>query len=351
MLLVVTRPLSKTSIMKYIADYTDSKNTHVVQHTEKQLLDGYSRTVVDVARNVSQSVVQVSVVKRSKDKKQRNTPPSGEAGGSGFLISTDGLIITNSHVAGNAEKIGVTLQDGQSFVPEVVGLDAYSDLAVLKVDGQGLKALGFGNSDELQAGQLAIAVGNPYGFNYTVTTGVISATGRTLRTDTGRMIDNVIQTDAALNPGNSGGPLLNSAGEVIGVNTAIIPVAQGLCFAISSNTAKYVVGKLILEGRVRRAFLGIAGQTVKLSDRIISYNKLINRSGVYVVEKENGKGVYNAELHGGDIIVGLNDKVINTVDDLHRMLDDKLIGKVIELDLLRDNKLETKQVIAGELPG
>lgn len=337
--------------MKFIADQIDKTNTHSIKKTEKQLLDAYSKTVVDVIRKVSSSVVQVSVTKKNKNNSKRITSQSGEVAGSGFIISTDGLIITNCHVASSAEKIRITLQEGQSFVPEVVGVDAYCDLAVLKVDGQGLKALTFGNSDDLQAGQLAIAVGNPYGFNYTVTTGVISALGRTLHTDRGRMIDNVIQTDAALNPGNSGGPLLNSSGEVIGVNTAIISSAQGLCFAISSNTAKYVIGKLILEGKVRRAFLGIAGQTVKLSERIVSYNRLKNRSGVYIVEMEKGKGVHNTELLTGDIIVGLDRNEVNTVDDLHRMLDDKLIGKVIDLDILRNNKLETKQVIAGELSG
>lgn len=335
--------------MKYIADYIDQTNPHSVNRDEKQLLDDYSRKVVDVARKASPSVVQVSVTKKSKNGSDSNLLPPGEAGGSGFIISTDGLIVTNNHVASNAEKIRVTLQEGQSYIPDIVGFDAYSDLAVLKVDGQGLKALFFGNSDKLQAGQMAIAVGNPFGFNYTVTAGVISALGRTIRTEQGRMIENVIQTDAALNPGNSGGPLLNSSGEVIGVNTAIISIAQGLCFAISANTAKYVIGKLILEGKVRRAFLGIAGQTVNLSERIISYNKLNNQSGVYVVEKNKDKDVYNSELHPGDIIVGLDNNMVNTVDDLHRILDDKFIGKVIELKVLRKNKLETKQVIAGEL--
>lgn len=335
--------------MKLITDYTDRKNTYSVPKHDKKLLDAYSTTVVEVADKVSSSIVQVSVVKKNNRSQNKRSAQPEQGGGSGFLISTDGLIITNHHVAGNAEKLKITLQDGQTFVPDIIGFDPYSDLAVLKIDGQGLRPLVFGDSDLLRAGQLAIAVGNPFGFNYTVTTGVVSALGRSLRSQTGRMIDNVIQTDAALNPGNSGGPLLNSAGEVVGVNTAIILTAQGLCFAISSNTARHVVGKIILEGRVRRSFLGIAGQNVKLSERIISYNRLKTRSGVFVIEKDRKEGIFNTELLQGDIIVELNGNSIGSVEDLHRILDDQLIGKVIELTVLRNNiKMEIK-VIAGEL--
>jgi S1-C subfamily serine protease len=272
-----------------------------------------------------------------------------EANGSGFIISTDGLLITNNHVAGDCEKITITLQDGRSYQPIVVGFDPYTDLAVLKIDAEGLKALSFGDSDKLQVGQMAIAIGNPFGFNYTVTAGVVSALGRTLRSETGRMIDNVIQTDAALNPGNSGGPLVNSRGEVIGVNTAIIAMAQGLCFAVSSNLTRYVVGKLVLEGKVKRAFLGITGQMVSLTERIVSYNNLEVKNGVYVAEKERYDGVYNTELFVGDIIVGLNENPVQSVDDLHRLLDEKLIGKVIDLIVLRKNIKTRVQIIPGEL--
>jgi S1-C subfamily serine protease len=336
--------------MKLISDYIDRESTSGFNNEDDELLDSYSRTIVDVAKKVSRSVVKVSVVKRESPlaKQQNNSKPM-EANGSGFIISTDGLLITNNHVAGDCEKITITLQDGRSYQPVVVGLDPYSDLAVLKIDAEGLKALSFGDSDKLMVGQLAIAVGNPFGFNYTVTAGVVSALGRTLRSEAGRMIDNIIQTDAALNPGNSGGPLVNSKGEVIGVNTAIIAMAQGLCFAVSSNLTRYVVGKLILEGKVKRAFIGIAGQTISLSERIISYNKLNTKSGVYVAEKDRHEGVYNTDLYIGDIIVGLNEHPIQSVDDLHRLLNENMIGKVIDLSVLRNNIKTRVQVIPGEL--
>jgi S1-C subfamily serine protease len=338
--------------MKLISNYTDQASGVFYNNNEEEMLDSYSRTIVDVAKKVSRSVVQVSVVKKADKtqpaRQQTNSPPL-EANGSGFIISTDGLLITNNHVAGDCEKITITLQDGRSYQPLIVGLDPYTDLAVLKIDAEGLKTLTFGDSDKLQVGQMAIAVGNPFGFNYTVTAGVVSALGRTLRSETGRMIDNVIQTDAALNPGNSGGPLVDSRGEVIGVNTAIIAIAQGLCFAVSSNLTRYVVGKLVLEGKVKRAFLGIAGQTINLSERIISYNKLEVKSGVYVAEKDRYEGIYNTDLFRGDIIVGLNKNPVHSVDDLHRLLDENLIGKVIELDVLRNNIKARVQVIPAEL--
>jgi len=338
--------------MKLISNYTNKANNTFYNDKEEEILDSYSRTIVDVAKKVSRSVVQVSVVKKG-DKtpkaQQRNNGRSMEANGSGFIISTDGLLITNNHVAGDCENISITLQDGRSYQPLIIGLDPYTDLAVLKIDAEGLKTLYFGNSDKLQVGQMAIAVGNPFGFNYTVTAGVVSALGRTLRSEAGRMIDNVIQTDAALNPGNSGGPLVNSNGEVIGVNTAIIAMAQGLCFAVSSNLTRHVVGKLILEGKVKRAFLGIAGQTIKLSERIVSYNKLDVKSGVYVAEKDRYEGIFNTDLYRGDIIVGLNENPIQSVDDLHRLLDEQMIGKVLDLAVLRNNKITRVQVIPGEL--
>ena len=335
--------------MRFIADSITRETSSSTGRKDSALLDAYSRTVVEVSGKVSSAVVQVSVIKKPSDSSKNRSSQPLEASASGFIISSDGLVITNNHVASQSEKITITLQDGHSYQPVVVGFDPYSDLAVLKVDGIGLKTIPFGNSDDLQVGQLAIAVGNPLGYNYTVTTGVISALGRTLRSESGRMIDDVIQTDAALNPGNSGGPLLNSAGELIGVNTAVIAMAQGLCFAISSNLARYVIGKIILEGRVKRSFLGIAGQTIRLSERIISYNRLETRSGVYVIEKERYEGVYNTELYPGDIIVGLDDAVVKSIDDLHRLLHDKLIGKVVDLTILRNNFIRTVKVVPGEL--
>jgi S1-C subfamily serine protease len=335
--------------MRFVANYLDNPNTEVRYSKDNEILDSYSNTVVDVTKKVSNSVVQVKVKKKNPSGEDTDSQKALESFGSGFLISSDGLLITNNHVAGDAEKITIVLQDGQSFQPDVIGFDPYTDLAVLKIDATGLKALQFGNSDALQVGQMAIAVGNPYGFNYTVTAGVVSALGRTLRSETGRMIDNVIQTDAALNPGNSGGPLVNSKGEVIGVNTAIIAMAQGLCFAVSSNLARYIIGKIVLEGKVKRAFIGISGQTIHLSERIASYNKLEAHSGVYVAEKERYEGVYNSDLFPGDIIVGLNQLVVRSVDDLHRLLNEDMIGKVIDLSVLRKNLKINVKVIAGEL--
>lgn len=334
--------------MKYITDYTDHPTQAGLQMpNDEDLLDSYSKTVVEVAQKVSSSVVQVKVVKKRGNSRQPKDPM--EANGSGFIISTDGLVVTNNHVAGDCEKISVVLQNGSEYQPVPVGFDPFTDLALLKIDGVGLKTLSLGDSDTLQVGQMAIAVGNPYGFNYTVTAGVVSALGRTLRSETGRMIENVIQTDAALNPGNSGGPLVNSRGAVIGVNTAIIAGAQGLCFAVSSNLARYVIGKLVRDGKVKRAFIGIAGQTIRLTPRIAAYNKLEAPSGVYIAEKERYEGVYNTELAVGDIIVGLNGSSVKTVEDLHRMLNEELIGKVIGLTVLRNNLRTDIKVIAGEL--
>ncbi len=334
--------------MKFIANYLDTSNTDILLN-DSEILDSYSKTVVEVAKKVSNSVVQVKVKKKAALDKDSKSQKPLESFGSGFLISTDGLLITNNHVAGDSENITVVLQDGRSFQPEIIGFDPYTDLAVLKIDATALKALRFGNSDALQVGQMAIAVGNPFGFNYTVTAGVVSALGRTLRSETGRMIENVIQTDAALNPGNSGGPLVNSNGEVIGVNTAIIAMAQGLCFAVSSNLARYIIGKIVLEGKVKRAFIGISGQTIHLTDRITSYNKLDTQSGVYIAEKERFDGVYNSDLFIGDIIVGLNQMVIHSVEDLHRLLNEDMIGKVIDMTVLRNNLKTNIKVIAGEL--
>lgn len=334
--------------MNFIADYTDHPSqVGLPIHDDSEILDSYSRTVVGVARKVSISVVQVKVVKKRDMANEPRRPM--EANGSGFLISTDGLLVTNNHVAGDCDNITIVLQDGSEYQPIPVGFDPFTDLALLKIDAVGLKTLSLGDSDTVQVGQMAIAVGNPYGFNYTVTAGVVSALGRSLRSESGRMIENVIQTDAALNPGNSGGPLVNSRGEVIGVNTAIIAGAQGLCFAVSSNLARYVIGKLVRDGKVKRAFIGIAGQTLRLSLRIASYNKLETRSGVYVAEKERYEGVYNSELSTGDIIVGLNGSPVATVEDLHRLLNEDMIGKVIDLTVLRNNFRTQVKVIAGEL--
>ncbi|AXE18339.1 serine protease [Runella rosea] len=311
------------------------------------LLDAYSQTVVNVAKKVSNSVVQIKV--SGKKEPRSRTPNEGQGTGSGFVISSDGFVITNNHVVAGATKISALLQDGREFEAQIIGRDPATDIAVLKIYGDALKAVAFGNSKNLQVGQIAIAIGNPYGFQYTVTAGVISALGRTLRSESGRLIDDVIQTDASLNPGNSGGPLVNSQGEVIGVNTAVILPAQGLCFAVSSNITAQVAGQLIMQGRVRRGYLGIAGQLINLTDRIMQYNQLQTKTGIYIVSVEADGVSYNSEFRAGDIIVGFEGNPVGSVDDLHKLLTETTIGKRSEVTILRNNLAKKISVIPGEL--
>jgi len=319
----------------------------MVSNTDAGLLDIYSQTVSGVAHSVAESVVHIQVEKYITDKRT-NRKVLAPASGSGFIISSDGFVVTNHHVIEDAVSIKISFSDGRTAVAELRGADASTDIAVLKSFENGLKALTFANSDILQPGQIAIAVGNPLGLQHSVTAGVVSALGRTLRASNGRLIDDVIQTDTALNPGNSGGPLVNSLGQVIGVNTAMIPTAQGLCFAVSSNLAAYVAGKLIMHGRVKRAYLGIAGQLVNLTERMIASSRLQKKTGVYVYEIIADVPVYNSELKTGDIIVGFNDEFIGSVDDLHKRLSEEMIGKRIYLDVLRQGRKLRLNVIAGE---
>ncbi|WP_143309045.1 S1C family serine protease [Chitinophaga vietnamensis] len=311
------------------------------------LLDAYSRTITGVVGTVAESVVHIEVQKKVAN---RNTPERRtQAGtGSGFIISSDGFIITNNHVVEQAESIRVSFVDGRKVNAEVKGADPSTDLAVLKIDETGLKALTLADSSTLQVGQIAIAIGNPMGLQYTVTAGVVSALGRTLRASNGRLIDNVIQTDAALNPGNSGGPLVNSSGQVIGVNTAMIASAQGLCFAISSNLAAQIAGQLILHGRIRRAQLGVAAQPVNLSNRMVAANKLNAHTGVYVFEIVPDGNFYNSELHIGDIIISFDHQPVATVDDLHQLLSANQIGRRVIVEVLRGGHKTNVTVIPGE---
>jgi len=318
-------------------------------HNDQLALDAYSGIIVNAAKQVSKSVVHIKVKKTAVSGVKQANPQNPYATGSGFIISSDGYIVTNNHVISNAEEILVGTPDGNEHVAKVIGQDPATDLAVVKIYANSHPAVVFGNSDNLQVGQIAIALGNPFGFQYSVTAGVVSALGRTLRTESGRLIDDVIQTDAALNPGNSGGPLVNSKGEVIGVNTAIILPAQGLCFAVSSNLTQLITGKLIIEGKVRRGYLGIVGQIVKLTTRIVQYNKLDKATGVYVVEVDHNKGIQNSELFPGDIIVGFNSRNISSIDDLHRMMDESVIGKKINLSVLRKGIAQEISVIPAEL--
>ncbi|MGI9543642.1 MAG: S1C family serine protease [Cyclobacteriaceae bacterium] len=317
-----------------------------ITNDEQPLWDAYSQAVATVAQQVSPAVAHIKV---STKRAGRPRAVPAEGGGSGFIWSKEGYLVTNSHVVNQAEKIEVGLPDGRSFEAKVVGEDPFTDIAVIRIYGDNLEALGFGATKQLQVGQLAIAIGNPFGFQYTVTAGVVSALGRTLRSVTGRLIDNVIQTDAALNPGNSGGPLLNSRGEVIGVNTAVIRGAQGICFAVAADTAEFIAGKLIMKGRIRRGYLGIAGQLITLPLRVINYNQLEVSSGIQVQQVEPDGPTYNNELKPGDIIVGLNGQAISDIHELHRLLDESSIGQRLAMMILRKGKKKYITVVPGEL--
>ncbi len=336
-------------MLSFISTEEEVHSDQKIPAGDQIALDAYSGVIVNAARSVSKSVVHIKVKKKAASGLKQNNPQNPYATGSGFIISSDGYIVTNNHVISNAEEILVGTPDGTEHNGKIIGQDPATDLSVIKIYADSHKSVVFGNSDRLQVGQIAIALGNPYGFQYSVTAGVVSALGRTLRTESGRLIDDVIQTDAALNPGNSGGPLVNSAGEVIGVNTAIILPAQGLCFAVSSNLTQFITGKLIIEGKVRRGYLGMVGQVIKLTTRIVQYNKLDKATGVYVVEVDHNRGIQNSELFPGDIIVGFNGANISSIDDLHRMMDESVIGKKINLSVLRKGIAQEISVMPAEL--
>ena len=313
-------------------------DTKFINHAhDENLLDAYSKTITGVVSETAQAVVHIQVQKKTADGRTRQEKLQ-PGSGSGFLISSDGYIITNNHVIENAIDIKVSFSDGRTTTASLKGADPSTDVAVIKIYESSQKALSFADSDGLKVGQIAVAIGNPFGLQHTVTAGVVSALGRSLRANNGRLIDDVIQTDAALNPGNSGGPLVNSSGLVIGMNTAVIPSAQGLCFAVSSNLTAYVAGKLIIEGRVKRAQLGIAGQLVNLTERMIAANKLSAQTGVYVFEIIPDSPAGNSEIRTGDIIVEFNNKPVSSVDDLHKLLNEKMIGIRSELAVLRGGR-------------
>ena len=312
-------------------------------NTDQQLLDAYSQTVSNIYNTISPSVVHIRNVRikePAKTKEEKN-----ESMGSGFIISSDGYIISNHHVSESAKELFVTLDDGTSLKAELKGSDASTDIAVLKVDGRSFKSLNFANSDQLKPGQIAIAIGNPYGLQQTITAGIVSAVGRSLRAGNGRLIDDVIQTDAALNPGNSGGPLLNSDGYVIGVNTAIISAAQGICFAVSSNLASYIAGQIIMKGKVNRGLIGIAGQTVQITVRMREYNHILNKTGVFVFEVMKTNPLTARKIKYGDIIVQFNGRKVESVDGLFKYLTEETIGMPIQIGLLREGKLVQEIVV------
>lgn len=313
---------------------------------DDELLDAYSRAVIGAAERVSPSVVNIEV--RQRVRGGRGNQEVG-GNGSGFIFTSDGYILTNSHVVHNATKIEVTLSDGRRFSADLVGDDPDTDLAVIRIHAPNLVvAARLGDSQTVRVGQLAIAIGNPYGFQCTVTAGVVSALGRSLRAKSGRLIDNVIQTDAALNPGNSGGPLVNSRGDVIGVNTAVILPAQGICFATAINTAKYVAGQLIKDGKIRRSYIGIAGQTVELPLRLVRFYDLRKESGILIASFENNSPAQKAGLQEGDLIVGFDNQPIGSIDDLHKLLTQERVGVRSPLTIIRRSEKLVVDIVPEE---
>jgi len=316
------------------------------------LLDAYSQAVVGTAEKLSPSVVKIDVSQAAKNRSGESRERQG--GGSGFVFTPDGLILTNSHVVHEATRIQVSFADGRRFPASTIGDDPATDLAVVRVDipnndAPGLVVAPLGDSQKLRVGQLAIAIGNPYGFQYTVTAGVVSALGRSLRSYSGRMIDDVIQTDASLNPGNSGGPLVTSDGQVVGVNTATIMGAQGLCFAIGINTAKFVAGRLLREGRIRRSYIGVEAQTTPLHRRLVRFYSLPQETGVVVISVTPGSPGQKAGLREGDVIVALDGQPVAGVDDLHRLLTDARVGISSGLTVLRGTERLELKVIPEEV--
>ncbi|HTX17494.1 MAG TPA: trypsin-like peptidase domain-containing protein [Bacteroidota bacterium] len=321
------------------------------------LLDAYSAAVTSVVEKVSPSVVKIDVTHHSTPRRgsggRRRNENDGQRGptgsGSGVIFTPDGFILTNSHVIHGAATIDVILADGRELKGELIGDDPFTDLAIVRVDGQDLPSATLGNSQAIRIGQLVIALGNPFGFQATVTAGVVSALGRSLRVGGGRLIDNVIQTDAALNPGNSGGPLVNSRSEVVGINTALIPWAQGICFSIPINTAKSIAGQLMQHGRVVRSYLGIGGQVLDISRSAVRAHGLNGSRGVMVASVEKGGSAHEAGLLVGDVIVEMDGSRIESIDDLHRLLTQELIGKTAALTILRMEKKLLLNIVPREM--
>ncbi|MBX2805583.1 MAG: trypsin-like peptidase domain-containing protein [Hyphomicrobiales bacterium] len=312
--------------------------------TDALLFDAYSRAVVDVVDTVGPAVVRVAAMPdRSRQR------PGGI--GSGVIISPDGLILTNSHVVQGAKSARIALSDGRVIDSRLVGEDTHSDLALLRaVDVIALPFASLGDSKALKRGQLVVAIGNPLGFESTVTAGVVSALGRSLRASTGRLIDDVVQTDAALNPGNSGGPLVSSRGEVIGINTAMIAGAQGICFAVASNTASHVVSEIIRHGRVRRAYIGVGASTIPLHRRVILAHGLSQSQGVAVSDVSQGSPAELAGLKVGDIIINLESEIVGGADDFIRLMSGDRIGASTSITVLSGTEMRTLTVMPIERP-
>jgi S1-C subfamily serine protease len=349
----ITAPAEKSpAFIDFLFNDTNAGASHPIGHAtqpdDSDLLDAYSRTVVSAVARVAPAVVNIDV-------KQRISARRGErelsGNGSGFLIAPDGFILTNSHVVHDASAIVVNLPDGREYPARLTGDDPDTDLAIIRIDAPQLTHVRLADSENLRVGQLVIAIGNPLGFEASVTAGVISALGRSMHAQSGRLIDNIIQTDAALNPGNSGGPLVNSAGEVVGVNTATIRPAQGICFAIGSNTAKFVAGWLIKDGKIRRSYIGVAGQNVPIHKRIVRFYGLPLETAVLVVLVEKNSPADRAGVRDGDLIVAFNRQPIGSVHHLHKVLVGDQIGVSATLTVIRHTeKLELPILPAESRP-
>jgi S1-C subfamily serine protease len=305
---------------------------------ENEALDAFSRVVTRVAEQLRPAVVNLRAVK-----------PRGGSG-SGILFDDSGLLLTNHHVVGTAEEVRVRLQDGREMSGKVIGNDPWTDLAVVRAEESGLPSAAFGDSSKLRVGQLVVAIGSPLGFESTVTAGVVSATGRTLRSITGHLVDNVIQTDAALNPGNSGGPLVDGRGRVIGINTAVIQPAQGICFAIPINMAKHILPQLIQHGRVVRGYLGLHGRSVPVAPEMVAKHELLHDHGVEVLAVESGAPADQAGLQEEDVIVGFGDEPVDNVDDLHKLLTSLPVGIPASIAFLRAGRCLHRLAIPSEYP-
>jgi S1-C subfamily serine protease len=308
----------------------------IPQPDDSELLDAYSAAVIRAVDAVGPAVVKIE---------------AGRGSGSGVLFTPDGLILTNSHVVDRARALSAVMPDGRTLRADPVGQDADTDLAVVRVDSSGEPPLPFatlGDSRTVRVGQVAIAIGNPYGFHHSVTAGVVSALGRSLRAQSGRLMDDIIQTDASLNPGNSGGPLVTSSGEVMGINTAMILPAQGLCFAIASNTARYVAARLIRDGRIRRSYIGVAGQTVPIPRAVARANQLAVANGVLVVSVEPDSPATIAGLRDGDVVLAFAGTAVTGIDDLHRLLTEDRIGVAVTMTILRSATRRQITIVPAE---
>jgi len=310
--------------------WTESRSHAALPVSDPELLDAYSQAVTSTVRQAGPAVVHIQA---------RSGKQAGAGNGSGFLISPDGFVMTNSHVVHGADEVRTQTPDGRESRAQVIGDDPDTDLAVLRIDLPELHHLGFADSEKIAVGQIAVAIGNPLGLDNTVTAGIVSALGRTFPSRTGRLIDNVLQTDAALNPGNSGGPLLDTRGRVIGVNTAIIPAAQGICFAIGSKTAEFVASWLIKEGRIRRGYIGVAGQDISIHERVARFHQLRQRSGILVHTIEKGSAAAEAGVEVNDILIWLDHEELCSVHELHRLLVLREPNRRSRLTVLRKHEI------------